>query len=383
MRTTPLDPVKYPAPSRRLRILLVDEGHTMNCDIFREVPEHEVERLDCLEGGTSPAGFRRQWAEVREKIRAKRFDLAVVTDRKHCFWRPGAGIFAGLWRLAKAAAVDPGRLAHLLVPRELTHAGIPWALMERNDQCLVREGNHLLFHLANRVFVRELLQNRYEIFQAYREGSDRIRLWPKAFRGGAKVPMDLTKILPISLGWKTGKALAQPNREKTHDIIFCGQESMRTPRMAAVSELRESARREGWKFFCPERLSQEEFHRECARAWLCLSPSGNGWDCYRHYEALLTGSLPLINYPWIERYAPLEEGKHCFFFSVERGHLTEVVRRALAQKERLLEMVRSGAQRVEKYHTHEALRNYVIHETLATRAVSGSVRPGVSAKNAN
>ncbi len=378
MRTTPLDPVEYPAPPRRLRILLVDEGHSMNCEFFREVPEHEVERLDCLEGVAFPGRFRRSWAEIRKKIREKRFDLAVVTDRKHCFWRPGAGVFFGLWRLAKAAVTEPGRLAHWLVPRQLFRAGVPWALMERNDQCLLREGNHILFHWASRVFVRELLQNRYEIFHAYREGSERMRLWPKVLGGGPKVPMELTKILPISLGWKTGVALAEPSREKMHDILFCGQESMRTPRMAAVSELRESAQRLGWKFFHPEKLSPEEFHRECSRAWLCLSPSGNGWDCYRHYEALLAGSVPLINYPWIERYAPLEDGKHCLFFSVERGHLTEVVRRALGQKESLFEMARAGAERVRKYHTHEALRNYVIHETLAARGVSGSARLGSS-----
>lgn len=373
-----MDPVEYPAPPRRLRILLVDEGHSMNCEFFREVPEHEVEWLDCLEGVAFPGRFRRRWAEVRKKIREKRFDLAVVTDRKHCFWRPGAGVFSGLWRLAKAAVTEPGRLAHWLVPRQLFRAGVPWALMERNDQCLLREGNHILFHWASRVFVRELLQNRYEIFQTYREGSERIRLWPKVLGGGPQVPMDLAKILPISLGWKTGIALAESSPEKTHDILFCGQESMRTPRMAAVSELRESAQRLGWKFFHPEKLTPEEFHRECSRAWLCLSPSGNGWDCYRHYEALLAGSVPLINYPWIERYAPLEDGKHCFFFSVERGHLTEVVRRALGQKESLFVMARAGAERVRKHHTHEALRNYVIHETLAARSVSSSAHLGSS-----
>ena len=369
MRTTPLDPVEYPAPPRRLRILLVDEGHTMNCEFFREVPEHEVERLDCLEGVTFPGRFRRHWAEVRKQIREKRFDLAVVTDRKHCFWRPGAGIFSGMWRLAKAAVAEPGRLAHWLLPRQLFRAGVPWALMERNDQCLLREGNHILFHWASRVFVRELLQNRYEIFQAYREGSNQMRLWPKVFRAGPRVPLDIEKIRPISLGWRPGSIRAAPDGEKVHDIIFCGQQSMRTPRMAAISELKESARQAGWKFFCPEKLSQEEFHRECARAWLCLSPSGNGWDCYRHYEALLTGSVPLINYPWIERYAPLEDGRHCLFYSVERGHLTEVVKKALHNKNLLRSMADQGADRVRKYHSHEALRNYVIHETLITQSV--------------
>jgi hypothetical protein len=347
-----------------MRILVLDEGETMNCELFREVPEHDIDRLDCGPQANVDGAFRSRWREVTKRIRRKEYDLAVVTDRKHCFWRPNVGMVSGLMRLAGASLWEPRRLAHLLVPRELTRVEIPWALMERNDQCLVREGNHLLFHLSTRVFVRELLQNRYEIFQTYREGSERMRLWPKAFRWGPRVPLDLEKILPISLGWRPGAIYAEPSSEKNHDIFFCGQTSMRTPRMAAVSELKESARREGWRFFCPERLTQKEFHRECARAWLCLSPSGNGWDCYRHYEALLTGSVPLINYPWIERYAPLEDGKHCFFFSVERGHLTEVVRKALSQKEQLKTTARAGGDLVRRYHSAKALRNYVIQETL-------------------
>lgn len=198
-----------------------------------------------------------------------------------------------------------------------------------------------------------------------------MRLWPKAFRAGPRVPLDIEKIRAISLGWRPGSILAESAEEKVHDIIFCGQESLRTPRMAAVHELKESADRSGWKFFHPVELSQEQFHRECGRAWLCLSPSGNGWDCYRHYEALLTGSVPLINYPWIERYAPFEDGKHCLFFSVERGHLTAVVKKALQNKDLLRSIAKEGAARVQKYHSHAALRNYVIHETLAASRSAG------------
>ena len=365
MKTTPLDPVDYPPFSRRLKILLVDEGDTMNAEFFRGATEHDVDRLDCGPAADADGGFRFRWKEVGKKISRKEYDLAVVTDRKHCFWRPGAGLVSGLFRFGKAVLSEPRRLAHLQIPRELSKVGIPWALLERNDQCLIQEGNHLLFHLASRVFVRELLQNRFEIFQAYRKGADRMRLWPKAFRAGRRVPLDIEKIRAISLGWRPGSILAESAGEKVHDIIFCGQESLRTPRMAAVHELKESADREGWKFFHPGELSQEQFHRECARAWLCLSPSGNGWDCYRHYEALLTGSVPLINYPWIERYAPFEDGKHCLFYSVERGHLTAVVKKALQNKDLLRSIAKEGAARVQKYHSHAALRNYVIHETLA------------------
>jgi hypothetical protein len=104
---------------------------------------------------------------------------------------------------------------------------------------------------------------------------------------------------------------------------------------------------------------------------LCLSPSGNGWDCFRHYEAAAAGSVPVMNYPWIERYAPLQDGRHCLFYSVERGSLTEVVRRALAQRETLRGISQAAAERVHRHHTYPALRNYVIQETLGARGGAG------------
>jgi hypothetical protein len=354
-----------------MRILVLDEGLTMNCAFFRDTPEHEIHRFDCGPEANVDGKFRFRWSEVRRKIRQGQFDLAVVTDRKHCFWRPERGVLSGLARLAKAALWEPQRVAHLLVPRELHRAGIPWALMERNDQCLIREGNHLLYHLATKVFVRELLQNRYEIFQAYRRGEHDLRLWPKACRAGTKVPIDISKILPISLGLKPESRLEPFLAEKKqHDIIWGGSLDFRTPRMAAVDELAEASAKHGWRFFRPQKLTPAEFWQECSRSWLCLSPSGNGWDCYRHYEILTSGSVPLINYPWIERYAPLQDKKHCFFFSVERGHLTEVIAQALSVKEKLGQMTKEGQTWVWSHHRQEALRNYVIHETLRAHPYS-------------
>ena len=376
MKTTPYQARSYGPPPRRMRILVLDEGHTMNCELFREAPEHDIIRLDCGPEANADGTFRSRWREVKKRIRQKHFDMAIVTDRKHCFWRSGRGITSGLVRMAKATLWEPQRMAHLQVPQELHRAGIPWALMERNDQCLIREGNHLLFHLATRVFVRELLQNRYEIFQAYREGQQDLRLWPKVWQMGPKVPINLAKVFPISLGLKAG-ILSEPFRaeKKQHDILWSGAIACRTPRMAAVDEVAEASTQHGWKFFRPERLSLAEFQQECSRAWLCLSPSGNGWDCYRHYEILAAGSVPLINYPWIERYAPLQDGAHCFLFTVERGHVTEVIRQALAAKEKLGQMAKEGQEWVGQHHRHEALRNYVIHETLQAHSPSRFLPP--------
>jgi|GEM_PF-1869123 len=349
------------ALGRRLQVLVLDEGPTLNCNLFRGADDHDYEFLDCDKDRKDVRKFRNQWATIKRKIRAGAYDVGVVTDRGYSFWRTGTGPVSAAWRWLRAALYRPWRIAHLAVPMAMTRRGIPWALVDRNDQSMPREGNHLFFRDCTAFFVRELLANRFEIFPSYRRGEPGCRLWPR----GGWVDYPVEKIRPIGLGlqYPEGHFAGLPT-EKKHDIFFCGTTALRYPRMSAVAELEQAAPREGWRFFRAGRISAEGFLQACAQSWLVLSPSGNGWDCWRHAEALMAGSVPLINYPWVERYAPLRDGEHAFFYSPEGGHLTETVRRALANKERLRVFSREGRRHVLTYHTYSALRGYLLAETL-------------------
>ena len=361
MRFASYHPRAFDRPNRRLRVLVVEEGTSLNCNIFRGATDHDYDILDCDAAQSDPASFRRKWREVQRKIAHHAYDLAVVTERKYAFWRRGAGPVSGLWRLAKAWLTHPWRVAHLAVPRALTTAGIPWALVDRNDQVLLNEGSHMFFRDCTAFFVRELLTNRFEIFQAYRRGEPGCRLCPI----GPRTEYPLKKIRPISLGLQVPEEKFRGlHVEKKHDIFFCGTTDMRTPRVSALEEIRASAEREGWKLKLVERMPQDEFLKTCAESWLVLSPSGNGWDCWRHTEVLMAGSVPLINYPWIERYAPLRDKEHVLLYSPEQGHLTQVIRSALADREGLRRMVQAGREHVLLYHTYQALRDYLLVETL-------------------
>ena len=78
----------------------------------------------------------------------------------------------------------------------------------------------------------------------------------------------------------------------------------------------------------------------------------------------MAGSVPLINYPWIERHAPLRDKEHVLHYSPEQGHLTHVIRSAMADREGLGQMVQAGREHVLLYHTYQALRDYLLTETL-------------------
>ena len=45
-----------------------------------------------------------------------------------------------------------------------------------------------------------------------------------------------------------------------------------------------------------ERNSADDYVRELLRSKFVLSPSGMGWDCYRHWEALVYGAIPIIEH---------------------------------------------------------------------------------------
>ena len=65
---------------------MVEEGTSLNCNIFRGATDHDYDILDCDAAQSDPASFRRKWREVQRKIAlSKLIDLAVVTERKYRF----------------------------------------------------------------------------------------------------------------------------------------------------------------------------------------------------------------------------------------------------------------------------------------------------------
>ena len=70
------------------------------------------------------------------------------------------------------------------------------------------------------------------------------------------------------------------------------------------------------------------------------------WECSRHYEAALVGSVALMNTPTISLDMPLRDGVHCVQYSPEPGGLRQAARRALADKSRLRALARAACEHV-------------------------------------
>jgi hypothetical protein len=155
-----------------------------------------------------------------------------------------------------------------------------------------------------------------------------------------------------------------PPREKDIDVMFAGN-IFNEPRKRAVEEARSLAQR-GFRVFIPDKpLPYPAFMEALSRAWIVLSPEGEGWDCYRHYESCLAGSVPLINRPSYRRHLYLEDGTHCFYYDADRDSVAERVVALLADKPRLSRMAEEGRRYVLAHHTRPAVARYILNELEA------------------
>lgn len=238
----------------------------------------------------------------------------------------------------------------------------PIAVIDTGDYPYINKADLFLLSRCRYWFKRELPPDHWRLFTktVHRE------LPTPRFRHRWRWRRLLEKVRPISLGLSVDPStLPQSGIEKTTDVFFAGSaegtSSLRERGMAELAALRER----GLRVDLPQgRLPPQEFYRRCAQAWLVWSPEGLGWDCFRHYEALACGSVPLINRPTIERHRPLLDGTHALFYDPEPGCLSEAITRALADKDRLRMIAHDGKAHVLAHHTLKAISKYVIETTL-------------------
>ncbi len=161
------------------------------------------------------------------------------------------------------------------------------------------------------------------------------------------------RVVPWSLFLPTTEVAPEPCL-KEQDVFFAGACNS-AARSEGLPRLRGLAAR-GVRVDVPdERLPYREFMRRMAAAWLVWSPSGGGWDCYRHYESAFAGSVPVIDAPPLGRPRPYDDPAECFYYRPEGDALEQTVLRALADKERLRAMAARARARVLAEHTRPAL----------------------------
>jgi hypothetical protein len=194
-----------------------------------------------------------------------------------------------------------------------------------------------------------------------------IRLFPKNILY-FKRELDLNRIpdparfrpLPLFVPNENVIPQLQP---KDIDVFFAGA-LCNEIRRDAVETVRKLSRPDLRVFIASTSLPYTEFMVALARSWLVLSPEGYGWDCYRHYEACLAGSVPVINRPSYRRPVFLQHGVHCFYYDLGPGALAELLLAVLPNKDRLMRMAEAGRRHVLANHTRSAVARYMLREVV-------------------
>ena len=320
-------------------------------------------------------GQKLTWNQIvrtLQKLRRNPPSMAVVNYREEAFFRTGTGWASGIGSATRAAFFRPSRLGELLFFAFLTRNNIPIALLNRSDVGEIPAGSDWYYRRCHACFVRELnpqpemsLKNLFSLSGGNPQSNRRARRILGLFDPSCPIGRVTSKLHPISLGTPDESIHEIPHGQpKEWDLFFAGDLHEKGLRGRLLEEVKNWAGRAGRKVLLRERLPRSEYLRCMATSRLALSPPGMGWDCWRHYEAKMAGSVPLMPYPTILQHRPGIDGEHCFYFAPEPEGLTRCLEKTLAVPESLPAMAATGRQLVLEHHLFSKLRDYVIHETF-------------------
>lgn len=298
--------------------------------------------------------------------RAGKYDLVVAYMPLQAAWHPRYWLRSLLrnprqpWT-ALTRVFGVAWLRFLRVP-------VPLAVLDMNDAFSLRRHNFFLLDRATAAFKRELPADRWHVLAGTSHPAiptRRIRRNPTMIRRMAKLHPIALPIAPLD----TTDVWSGDEPEKTTDLFFSGDIAENSwVRLKGLAELEALRAREITIDIPRERLSHREFLRRMSKAWLAWSPSGYSWECYRTGEAAQCLTVPVLNYPTVERQHPLRDGEHVIFYDLDDGGLVRAVEAALADKARLRKMALAARDHVRRHHLQRAVVDHVVATTRAAAA---------------
>jgi hypothetical protein len=178
----------------------------------------------------------------------------------------------------------------------------------------------------------------------------------------------IEKFRPVSLGVRDGDVLNELDLSKKNCDIFYVGESRDVPSRNNMRNLCAQLSKRGWRVnYQTERMTKEAYMKAMERSWICLSPCGNGWDCFRHYEAGGHGALPVMDFSSNRLYAgfnPMSQGVYC---DLATKDAVDIIEKLLANRDELLNRLNATHQQVLKYHCNSQIVKYILAEIEAIK----------------
>lgn len=311
-------------------------------------------------GGGGPLKVLSQAQALSKEMEAYQPDLILC----HAFGtnygnRKGGGLT--LVRHSVKARFEKHLMAIVKGLKEKTGARL--GVVDIADDQTIHPVNVELLKIADLYFKRELPLDPYHFFESLRASPARAGTLFDRRRDDWNEWVG--KLRPLTLGCASvepGDEWVTQPEDKEWDVFYAGHNLYR-PRRDQIREELEALVTEGYRIRVPEEpLSIKDYLKEMSASWLAVSPPGLGWDCHRHYEASLVGTVPVTPFPTIQRHAPLRNGEHCCFYDPEK-ELGAQIKEMLCDRKRLEEISQNAKNYSKHHHTFERLFDHVVVST--------------------
>ena len=244
--------------------------------------------------------------DATDKIVSGYFDLILLCDssgelfrfNQLSIWGKIRNFLGQLKKIFKESPVDIYKSVQYMRGSPLSIKQIntitPVSVIDLGDwTCLTKASQNILKDISF-YFKRELPYNRYQLYIP--ERPEPWSYWKYNMIHQVK------KVYNVPLGIEDNKYYGLKKiryKYKDIDIFYCCNNSS-TFRIKAEECLKRMSYDKKWNIVIDKHLPFEEYCQKMARSKIAVSVSGGGWDCYRHYESVALGSLPIIDRPEVD-----------------------------------------------------------------------------------
>ena len=307
--------------------------------------------------------------ELSEAFETGYFDFAVLVDdgaqlfqhQQLSLWgrcRRWLGFLRNVMRQNRRQALESIQYDRSL-PYSLAELKqyLPVVAVDISDAACLQLQNRSIFEESSLYFKRELPYDRFFLYYPDRPAPwsvKRQELLPK-----------FEKVYGIPLGIEDDKyTQLKALRESTQDIdLFLAGAITNTLRKTALMRLQELASTSSWNIALRDSVSFQEYCELIARSKITLSIGGSRWECFRHYEAVALGSLPLINRPTIDAvwwHTMPEE----LFFENTFANFTARIEQLLTDDALRQRCFQTLETQVEQHMLHSKIVEYIVQTSL-------------------
>jgi hypothetical protein len=371
------------SPQKRLRILVLWGASYFNeylPDFFLDNPKYDFEIVSGdRTSGPSPhaASLGRLWS-LRRRLARGEFDLVISGPIQNSAWPRPKRLATCLAQAFRYFTYKRRMLDSYWTPWLFSgkvRGKVPLAVFDFLDTSYVLPKDFPLLKAATLYFKVNLYFWR------------RRSLMPlETFFGMRRVTALTTKLRPLTHGIapRSVPAKARPMRERDIDLCFTGTivplksaddpnpfvDLSQNPIRQEIFERCEKLK-DRYRVYCSHGLVPlDEYLELLQRSKLIVCTESFGCETFRHYGVSAAGAIPLINWPYVQNYLPLQPDVHAIYFSLIGDDFERTIARALGDPEKLEEIARNARVFTLEHKLRGPIGEMIIEETLREHAKS-------------